>query len=301
MIPRPTFRLSVLAVLLALTGCAGGDSTPVEMAQSGNLAPSCSGYPQTNSNGVTICELRQFDNLPATGLASISAQNGDILAQGSGRNTLKLDAYVYATAATEQSAKDIASQVTIHTDNNDFYATGPSTSGSTCNVNVNSVCVNTDGSSGSSASDGDWRVSFAAGLPVQTSLNATSANGVVAVDGLSGSHDISASNGSLYLSGLAGSLTASTSNGSIDLDLDAPTWRGQGVDASSSNGSIAFHAPAGYSAQFDLHSTNGSVHSDFSGQTKSTPDAQLNETTGSGGPTLKASSTNGDVDLLKKS
>lgn len=281
--------------LAALTGCGAG----VSKAGGGMVSPSCDGYPRTGVNGVTVCQQRAFDDLAATGSASIKTDNGEILAQGASRSTLALVAYVYATALTEAAANNVASQVVIHTANNDFFATGPSSSGgSDCNVNVGPVCVSPG--TGGSGSGGSWYVSFRAALPAATNLTTQSGNGDSEVDNIAGTGNFSSGNAQLFLIAPAGDVTASTGNGAIDVDFAGSSFSGNGLSATTGNGAIAFHVPGNYSAVFHLHTGNGSIHSDFSGRNISGQNAQDDETLGSGGVSLSADSNNGSISLLKK-
>jgi hypothetical protein len=279
-----------------LAGCGTtGDSSSVAAE---GVTIGCAGYPKADANGVTICELRQYPNLPATGTASIDTANGEIIASGGGGlfSGIDLDAYIYAHGATEDEARTVASQIVVHTQDNDFYATGPESAApvSGCAVELQGNCI------GSTTNNSSWWVSFAAGMPSQTNLTAHTANGSLQVEGISGTGDFSADNGEIAIGSPGGNVTVTSGNGPMTIDLAGSSWNGQGLSATSSNGPMTFLVPSSYSAQFELATTTGSIQSDFSGTTVDGPNARDSETLGRGGATLSGTTQTGNIYLRRK-
>ena len=292
-------RWSCVLCVAGLAGC-GSSAAPDSQARAASgsaVQPSCDGYPQTDSSSgdVTVCDERSYDNLAATGSASVKTSLGDVLAQGSSRSTLALTAYVYATGATEQDAQSLASQVVIHTGNNDFYATGPAASSGGCTVSVAGSCV-----SGSSGGSGSWHVSFGVQMPSATDLSANASTGNIEADAVTGTASVTISTGNAFLGGLAGDVTATVSTGNVDADLGGATWQGNGLSIQLNSGNATLHAPGNYSAAFHFQTNSGSIHSDFSGYDQSGTNLQDDETTGHGGATISAGTNTGNLSLIRK-
>lgn len=281
---------------MVVGGCEQSSSVNVVAAQAIPLpAPSCDGYPRTSANAVTICEERSYGPLPATGNAGIRSDGGVVQARGGFRTDLMLDAFVYATAPTEEAAREVAAQVVVHTENNDFHATGPANTGSVstgCAFEVGGSCV-ADGSSAGTT----WTVSFVALLPFRTDLTASTISGLVEITSIDGTSSFSSTSGALVLTGLAGEVMIDSTSGAVDVDLTGSSWRGAGMTVDTNSGAVVFHAPADYSARFEFSSDSGSIHSDFSGTTTS---GSYSETLGNGGATLGAESNSGSIHLRRK-
>lgn len=286
-------RQLILVFPLVFAACS--PSAPVSVgARSSDtvLHPSCAGYPANNGSSVTVCDARHYGALAASGKASVRSSSGDVLVLGSQRSDVDLDAFVYASAPTQQAAEDLASKITIHTDNNDYYASAPGTG---CTVEAGGACVSTGSPSGGNTLS--YSVSFVVQLPRPTDVTASNSSGPVEVDSVTGSGNLSSSSGDLYLSDLAGSVSADTSSGNIQMNLSGSSWSGSGVTLGSSSGDVAFFAPGSYSAQFKFSTTSGTIHSDFSGADTG---GDYSETLGKGGATLSADTTSGNISLLKK-
>jgi DUF4097 and DUF4098 domain-containing protein YvlB len=91
-------------------------------------------------------------------------------------------------------------------------------------------------------------------------------------------------------------LKAKTSNGSIDLAL--PDYKGQQVDLASSNASVTVHLPANLNADIHATTSNGGISSDFNVngiQGKNRLDGRVGE----GGGTIRLSTSNGGIRILK--
>jgi hypothetical protein len=253
--------------------------------------PSCDGYPQDEGTSVTICEQRSYYGLGATGAARIHAVSGAVYAVGTRQDDVDVDAYVYAQGATEYEARNLAAQIVIHTDDNDFYAEGPSPSiGPTCVAEVTGTCV-------AAAGTGSWRVSFAAFMPRATDLSADSTSGGVQVDDVIGEGVFHTTSRPMTLRGVGGNVRAESTSGDIDIDLDGATWSGAGLAVDNSSGTITLRASSRYSAQFEASSTSGRIHSDFADRDA---EGEYSETLGHGGPTLTVHTSSGDISLLQK-
>src|SRR5882757_3430214 len=83
-----------------------------------------------------------------------------------------------------------------------------------------------------------WAVSYELWVPRKTSLDAETSNGSVSVTGVEGRMELRAQNGSITLKNVAGDVRGTTSNGSVNAELDGTTWKGDGLDLTTSNGSV---------------------------------------------------------------
>lgn len=290
-----------MRIVLALAGLAFGlagctSSTTPAPAAAARAVPGCEGYPRSGTSSVTVCEARHFGPLASTGAASFETGAGDIVVEGSGRTTLDVDAFVYATAPTEETARELAAQVVVHSEDNDFYATGPAAPSTGCNVTLADNCLGSG--STEQGSSGTWYVRFAAQIPGATNLWASAGSGEVEVRNVDGVGYVHSGSGAVFLSNLGGELTADSGSEPIVLDLGGKAWRGAGATVTSGSGSVIFLVPGDYSAKFDLQSGSGMIRSEFSGH--ESQGGHHVESVGSGGATLAADTGSGDISLLRK-
>lgn len=221
------------------------------------------------------CEERQLGDRATRGNPAFSSRNGSVTALGAERGTVALTAFVYATAATEERAQQIVSQVVIHTADEDYHATGPR-----------------------QAEGESWGVSFDAQMPRRSGLRARSTNGDLALSGVSGRIEFRTENGSAALSDMGGSIRGETGNGAVTIALGGTHWDGSGIEVYAVNGDVSFEAPEPYSAQFRLRATNGSTGSDHpggSGSQDSPTQSSFEQSLGNGGATLRGEAVNGDA------
>jgi len=274
-------RVHLLACLAAATLLAGCHNSN-DLSAGGKSAKqddmSCEGYPRSNDDGTTtVCEAREHRDLQTSGTASITAEEGSIRGTAGEAATISLTAYVYATGASEEEAANTASQVQVHTENDEFFATGPERSETV-----------------------KWGVSFDATLPAAMNLTARTTLGSVSLSGTNGRASLESGGGDITVNGLSGTASANTASGNVDVTFAGASWTGEGLTAATQNGSVTLNAPQNYSAQFELETTNGTIRSEFSGYENTSEEHQTHsETVGGGGVTLRAAGMNGDVSLKK--
>ncbi len=127
-------------------------------------------------------------------------------------------------------------------------------------------------------------------------------NGSIKVDGLEGAFEAETSNSSIVARieklAVGRPVKASSSNGSIDLTL--PEYTNQAIDADTSNSSIVLRLPARTNADLRASSSNSSLNSDFE-MTSSGANSKnrLEGRIGSGGGTIRLSTSNGSVRVQK--
>jgi hypothetical protein len=304
--------------LLAACGGAGGASVTTD--RSGNIGnpaptptpsgdqivhPSCDGYPQQGIPSVTVCEERDHPGLPA-GSVIAETSLGDLVAVGSNRGDVHLKAFVYAQGLTEDAARALASQIVIHTENGQYYATGPDSAGVIGPINI-------------SLGGNGWWVSFDLATPTAIDLQLdsssgwiqardltgniglTSSSGEIEARNVSGNVFIASSSGTVGLSNPSGAVTVDASSSTVGVNLEGTAWSGEGLHIEGSSTDVIFLVPGNYNARFELETVSGSIESDFGGQPQGDfGNEQLTETTGSGGTTLRARTTSGDILLRRK-
>ena len=125
-----------------------------------------------------------------------------------------------------------------------------------------------------------------------------SSNGSIRVRGLEGKLDAKTSNAGIEASTMRGDFLGHTSNGSIDLSL--PDYTNQSIDADTSNSSIMLRLPAKTNAELRASSSNSSLSSDFEITANgATSKNRLEGRIGSGGATIRLSTSNGSVRVQK--
>ena len=143
-------------------------------------------------------------------------------------------------------------------------------------------------------------VEFHVAVPNGVKVGAHSVNGEVRVDGVAAEVDAESVNGSVMVATLAGPVNASTVNGSVratmgkfDLNSD--------LRFSSVNGSVIAEFADELNADVDLSTVNGRFLTDFPVTISGRIDPRrLRATLGKGGPRIRLSTVNGNVELRKR-
>jgi DUF4097 and DUF4098 domain-containing protein YvlB len=107
-------------------------------------------------------------------------------------------------------------------------------------------------------------------------------------------------NGGVRLTNVAGDVRGRTTNGGVDIDLDGPAWRGEGLDVQTSNGGVRLAIPDGYSAQLEAGTVNGGLNSDFPLTVKGRINRDIEATLGAGGAPIRVRTSNGGVRITRK-
>jgi DUF4097 and DUF4098 domain-containing protein YvlB len=161
-------------------------------------------------------------------------------------------------------------------------------------------------------SDGELLIS----VPSDTSVSATSHNGNIEIESLTGEFDLQANNGHLTLNNVSGSVVAHSLNGPIKVSMNKvdPT---KPLSFSTLNGSIEATLPADWKANVKLTTNHGEIWSDFDfklsaggivtqqnntsdGKFKVTTDRGIVGTVNGGGPEATFRSFNGKIFIKKK-
>ena len=218
------------------------------------------------------CEVREV-RLPVGQRVSIDGrENGGVHFVGWDRNEVLVRAMVSAGAESRADAEALGKDVKVLTSGDRVYADGPA-----------------------NRRYAQWHVSYEVMVPRKMNLDAVTTNGSVSVNGVEGRMDLEAVNGSIRLVDVAGDVRAETSNGSVSAVLSGPTWRGNFLDLETTNGSVNLDLPRGYNAQLETGTVNGGMDIDFPVTVQGTIGRRITTKLGTGGPRVRAMTTNGRV------
>lgn len=146
----------------------------------------------------------------------------------------------------------------------------------------------------------DVRVEFRVRVPNGVKVAAHGVNGEVSVEGATAEVDASSVNGSVYATSSGGPVSASSVNGSVHATMGNFELRDD-LEFSSVNGSVIAEFAGDLNAEVSLHTVNGRFVTDFPVTIRGRIDPRrLNATLGKGGPRIRLSTVNGNVELRKR-
>jgi DUF4097 and DUF4098 domain-containing protein YvlB len=136
-------------------------------------------------------------------------------------------------------------------------------------------------------------------VPRRSDLSLEAHNGGIAIADVNGRIDFTALNGGVVLRRVGGSVHGSTTNGGIVVDLAGDRWDGETLDVRTTNGGIVISVPENYSAHLETGTVNGGLSIDFPVTVQGKISRELAVNLGSGGPTVRAMTTNGGVRIRR--
>jgi putative adhesin len=268
--PR-VFAAATLVIVAAVAGSA--------QSRSGrSVRPDgCDGSWSFDDDRVSRCEIRET-TMPGFNPIDVDAgRNGGIRVRGSDRGDVFVRSRIVASGATDADARRVLGGVRVTASGGLLRAEGPAT-----NENEN------------------WAVSFDLEVPRTAMLTLNTNNGGVRIEDFHGVAEFHARNGGITLANVGGDIHGETTNGGVTVDLEGDHWDGTGLDVRTRNGGIRLSLPANFSAQLETGTTHGRVSIDFPVQVSGTIGRLLTTTLGSGGPRLRAITTNGGVVIRQK-
>ncbi len=232
--------------------------------------------------GYSHCEIKE-QAVPAGGVVTVDGkQNGGISIKGWERNDLLVRARIETRAPTQSEADMLAQQVRIETVGLNIHAEGPE-----------------------SRDNYQWHVSYEIFVPRRSDLSLTAHNGGISIRDVAGRINFKTTNGGVSLGRVGGAVTGSTTNGGVSVELTGASWQGEMLNVTTTNGGVTLMVPDNYSAHIETRTVNGNVASDFPLNVQMNERGRLpKEITvdlGSGGPTIRATTTNGGVHLGRTS
>jgi DUF4097 and DUF4098 domain-containing protein YvlB len=218
------------------------------------------------------CEVRE-KTIPATRVLDVDGgQNGGVSVHAWDRDEIRVSARIQTWSEDDGDARSIADQITIQVRDGRVRAEGPST-----------------------RRRQSWSVSYDVYAPRRTDLRLNAQNGGLSVEEIEGRMDLGTVNGGLSLRHVAGDVRAETTNGGLTVELDGDRWRGAGLDARTTNGGVQLDIPRDYSARLETGTVNGSMNIDFPVTVQGSIGRRITTQLGSGGPSIRAITTNGGV------
>jgi hypothetical protein len=225
-----------------------------------------------------FCEVREVTmKAPTRALLMDGRDNGSVRVFGWDKNEVLVKALIATHAEDRRDAEAMAKEITIEAADDRIRSDGPRY-----------------------ARRRSWSVSYEVWVPRKTGLDAETSNGSISVQGVEGRMDLRASNGSISLRGVAGDVRGTTSNGSVNAELDGTTWKGEGLDLTTSNGSVNLDIPRGFNARLETGTVNGGMSIDFPITIQGSITRRITTTLGSGGPRVRAVTTNGGVRIRER-
>jgi DUF4097 and DUF4098 domain-containing protein YvlB len=224
------------------------------------------------------CEMKE-QTLPATAAISVDGrQNGGVSIKGWERNEILARARIQTAAPTQAEADALAQQITIQTTGAKIFANGPE-----------------------NRRDYYWSVSYEVFVPRRSDLSLTAHNGGISISDVQGRLDFTTNNGGVALRRVGGTVHGGTTNGGLSIELTGDRWDGEELDVKTTNGGISMSVPENYSAHLETGTVNGNLSIDFPVSVQGRITRELAVNLGSGGPTIRAMTTNGGVRVKRGS
>jgi hypothetical protein len=221
------------------------------------------------------CEERESRHSARATVSVDAGQNGGVSVEGWSEPGIRVRARVQAWAPTESEAREIARQVRVDTEGT-LTASGPE-----------------------HGSRRGWAVSWQIFVPRRTGLELETHNGPISVENVTGRMQLQAQNGPVSLRGVGGDVRARTQNGPVNVTLSGARWDGQGLDVETTNGPVTLSLPRSYSAELETGTVNGPMDLGLEQPipVRGNISRRIRTTLGSGGPRIRAVTTNGPVRL----
>ena len=229
------------------------------------------------SDRVSHCEINEMTLAALPRLNVDGGVNGGMAVSGWQKNEIVLRVRVQTAAGSDSRARELARQVIIHTSGGRVLADGPR------NENLE-----------------NWSVSYEIFVPQKIDLDLKAHNGGIRIADVRGEIEFETTNGGVSLQRLAGNVHGHTTNGGLRVELAGSRWEGSQLDTSTTNGGVSMSVPADYSARLETGTVNGHIRVDFPVTVQGQIDRQFSINLGSGGPLVRAATTNGSVSIKRK-
>jgi DUF4097 and DUF4098 domain-containing protein YvlB len=222
------------------------------------------------------CEIKE-QTVAAGGVITVDARkNGGVSVKGWDRNEVLVRARIQTAASTQSEADELAKQIRIETGGGKIFAEGPD-----------------------NRKDYNWNVSYEIFVPRRSDLSLEAYNGGISIVDVSGRIEFTGHNGGVVLKRVGGLVRGGTTNGGVVVELDGARWDGETLDVKTTNGGIVMSVPENYSAHLETGTVNGHLSVDFPVTVQGRITRELAVNLGSGGPTVRAMTTNGGVKIKR--
>ncbi|MGH7713230.1 MAG: DUF4097 family beta strand repeat-containing protein [Gemmatimonadaceae bacterium] len=227
-----------------------------------------------------FCEVRELSmRVPQRNLFVDGRENGGVSFYGWDRNEILVRALIRTSGETRADAEALAREI---------------------DIDVSADSIRADGPTSRRRYWSDWSVSYEVMVPRRIDLVASTQNGGISVEEVEGRMNFEAENGGITLREAAGSINAHTTNGGVSARLSGTSWRGERLDLRTTNGGVSLDIPRGYNAQLETGTVNGGMHVDFPITIQGRIGRRITTTLGSGGPLVRAVTTNGAVRIRER-
>ena len=268
---RRSALIFMLAIATALTAFAAKDDDKDKFKDK-DKGPMACRDDWHSDRLLSHCEIKE-QTLPASGAVSVDGrQNGGVSVKGWDRNEVLVRARIQTAAVTQTEADELARQITIETAGAKIFANGPETN-----------------------RDLSWSVSYEVFVPRHSDLSLVAHNGGISISDVQGRLEFTAVNGGVALKRVGGTVHGGTTNGGLSIELTGDHWDGEEMDVRTTNGGISMSVPDNYSAHLETGTVNGNLSIDFPVTVQGRITRELAVNLGSGGPTVRAMTTNGGV------
>ena len=268
-------RIVLIAALVTFTGIAVFAQKEKIKEKNGSLT--CNENSWNNDRLVSNCEIREQTLALSGGTIAIDGRrNGGVSVKGWDQNHVLVRARVQTAAPTAEEAKALNGQISVETSGAKIHASGPE-----------------------GRKDYQWSVSYEVFVPRRADLSVETQNGGIAIADVNGRIDFTAMNGGVVLKRVGGAVHGSTTNGGLVIELSGDRWEGESLDVSTTNGGVMMSVPENYSAHLETGTVNGGISVDFPVNVQGRLTKQVAFDLGSGGPLVKAMTTNGGVHLKR--
>ena len=270
--------LRYIALAIAIAGCTACAVSAQKKSESSMKCDDSRNYERLYGH----CEIKE-QTLPGGGAITVDGkQNGGISIKGWDKNETLVRSKIETRAPTQSEADLLAQQVRIETVALNIHAEGPE-----------------------ARNDYQWYVSYEIFVPRRSDLSLTAHNGGIAIREVTGRIEFSTLNGGVSLTRVGGRVTGSTTNGGLHVELAGLRWEGEMLNVKTTNGGVNLMMPDNYSAHVETSTVNGNVNSEIPLNVPLTERGRLpkdiNIDLGSGGPTIRATTTNGGDHLSRAS
>jgi DUF4097 and DUF4098 domain-containing protein YvlB len=261
--------LGYTLVVLSMLGFAG-----IAAAQNRGGSLNCNDSWGDRDRLQNHCEIAE-QTIAAGGTITVDAgKNGGVAIKGSDRNDVLVRARIQTAAPTQAEAEQLAKQIRIETASSRISAQGPD-----------------------QRQDYNWSVSFELFVPRHSDLSVETHNGGISISEVNGKIEFACTNGGVNLNRLGGNVHGRTTNGGLNVVLAGDRWEGEELDVKTTNGGVNMSVPENYSAHLETATVNGHISVDFPVTVQGNITKELSLNLGSGGATVRATTTNGGVRL----
>jgi DUF4097 and DUF4098 domain-containing protein YvlB len=265
-------------ILLTVIACFAGTSAFAQRERSERDAKDLTCNDNWDRGRPQNCVIKE-QTIPASGgtITVDGKKNGGVSVKGWDRGEIFVRAKIQAWGDTEAEAQALTGQIRIETGGGRIHAEGPSMSG-----------------------EQGWSVSFEVFVPHNSNLTLKTHNGGVSIADVRGQIEFEALNGGVSLKRLAGSVKGHTVNGGLSIELTGNRWDGEGLNVKTTNGGVSMRIPENYSARLETSTVNGGMKIDFPITVQGKIEREISTDIGSGGTTIRATTTNGGVTVRRK-